>query len=614
MDMNTEIEDRLDVTLPRVELACTHRSDGSIVLANRQQLAPFSRCVGDWLEHWADTAPDTAFLCERAGHGEWKVLTYSQARESVWAIAESLLMRGLSPERPVAALSSNSIDMGLMMLGAMHAGIPFAPISTAYATVARDYSKLKHVFGLLQPGVLFVSDVQTYAPALRAAGLDGFEWVSASRSDGATDLRDFCSTKPTQRAHQAFAAIRGDTVGKILFTSGSTGMPKGVMNTQRMMCSSQQALAQLMPFCAETPPVVVDWLPWNHTAGCNSSFNRVLRHGGTLYIDDGRPVAGEFEKTVENLSSVAITSHTNVPRGFELLLAEFERNPGFRRHFFANLEHMTFAGAAMPSHHYQRLREIAHEERGNRILFSSGYGATETAPAVTLVYFPNTTQANIGLPVPGTQVKLLPNGGKLELRVRGPNVMPGYWRQPELTDGAFDDEGYYCIGDAAKFLDPDRPEAGLLFDGRVSEDFKLSSATWVNVASLRANAVSTGRPLIADAVVTGHDRDAIGLLFVLNEAEVRKAYQLPATAKLSDMAADERVRAFLGDVLRTLQREATGSSNRPTRAVVLDPAPSLENGELTDKGSVSQRIVLANRKSQVDGLYADLAAMIVAKP
>jgi feruloyl-CoA synthase len=596
--------DRLEITLARPALSLETRADGTTLLTSRQQLGPYSRCVGDWLEHWARETPDVPFLCEKAEDGQWRCMSYADVRRDVWAIGEALLVRGLGPDRPVAALSVNSISMALVMLGAMHAGIPFAPVSQAYATVATDFGKLKHVFGLLEPGLLFVSTDAVLVPALKRAGLGSFEIVAEHpRTAEVTRFGELCETTPTARVCQAFAGLEGDTVAKILFTSGSTGTPKGVVNTHRMMCSNQQGFGQLLPFVAETRPIVVDWLPWNHTAGGNGAFNKVLRNGGTFYIDDGKPVPGEFHKTIANLMSVQSTHHMNVPRGWEFLLAEFERDKAFRQHFFSELDYIGFSGAAMPRHHYNRLLELARKVRGNRILFCAGYGATETAPSVTMVHFANSEPANIGLPVPGTEIKLVPNGDKLELRVRGPNVMPGYWRQPELTRDAFDEEGFYRIGDAVRFLDPTRPEAGMLFDGRVVEDFKLSSATWVNVAAIRASALAAGKPLFRDVVVTGHDREAIGLLVVLNEEAARERFQIGPSIPFTELVVMREVRDFVKRALQELVGSSTGSSNRPCGALILSRPPTLENGELTDKGSVNQRVALANRKAEVDNLY-----------
>jgi len=493
-----------------------------------------------------------------------------------------------------------------MTLGAMHAGIPFAAISPAYAAPSSDGTKLRQVFGLLQPGLVFVSNESTASAALGKAGVSGLELVTAGDAMAkATAFSSLCETIPTARAVKAFAEVGPDTVAKILFTSGSTGTPKGVINTQRMMCSNMQALCQMMPFHVESPPTVVDWLPWNHTAGGNSTFNKMLRFGGTLYIDEGNPTPEQFHTTIRNLSSVRSTAYTNVPKGYELLLAEFDRNPEFRQHFFADLEYMGFAGAAMPRHHFERLRQLAQEIRGDRILFSSGYGSTETAPLVTLVFFPNDEPANIGLPVPGNEVKLLPNGNKLELRVRGPNVTPGYWNQDEATRQAFDEEGFYKMGDAVRFLDAAHPERGLLFDGRVVEDFKLSSATWVNVAAIRARAMAAGAPLFQDVAVVGENRACVGLLVALNEPAARQHLGVPADVTLAELAASTEIRRFVEAALDRLCAEGSGSSNRPTRALVLAEALSPDKGELTEKKSISLRTILTTRSREIDGLFAE---------
>lgn len=594
------------ISVARASVECITRADGAILMESTQKLGPFSRCIGDWLEHWAQTTPDRPFLCERGADGQWKCVTYGEARRTVWALAEALLMRDLGPTRPVASLSDNSIAMGMMTLGAMHAGIPFAPVSPAYASRSSDGAKLRQVLALLQPGLVFAGNVPVVSAALAKAGASDLELVSASGPvPTATSFESLCATIPSARAAKAFADVRPETVAKILFTSGSTGMPKGVINTHRMMCSNMQANSQLMLFHTESPPTVMDWLPWNHTAGGNGSFNKMLRYGGTLYIDEGKPTPEHFGKTIFNLSSVRITSFTNVPKGYELLLSEFDRNPEFREHFFADLEYMGFAGAAMPRHHFDRLRSMAQEIRGDRILFSAGYGATETAPSVTQVHFPNDEPANIGLPIPGTQLKLLPNGDKLEIRVRGPNVTPGYWNQEEVTRQAFDEEGFYRLGDAVRFVDANHPEKGLLFDGRVAEDFKLSSATWVNVASIRARAMAAGAPLFQDVAVVGENRSCVGLLLALNEAAAREYLGAPADVSLPELAASPEIRRFVQAALGRLCAEGSGSSNRPTRALVLAEQLSPDKGELTEKKSISLRTILTTRSREIEGLFAD---------
>ena len=595
-----------------------HRApDGSLHLRSTQRLQPYARCVGDWLDHWAAVDPERHFLCERDGAGAWATLSYGQARQRALSVAQHLLDRGLDQQTPLAALSGNGMSMAVVMLAALYAGVPFAPISPSYALLSTDHAKLRETLDILAPKLVYVSDIGRFGHALRNAGgghIDLLVGHGPTQGWRATTLDDCLSTAPGATLASTFASLRPDTVAKILFTSGSTGAPKGVLNTHRMMCSNQQALTQLMPFLADEPPVMVDWLPWHHTAGSNGSFNMVLRHGGTLYIDEGKPTPADFHRTVRNLSDVESTLHTNVPRGYEMLLHALEQDAGLQSRYFKRLKYMCFAGAAMPRQHFERLSDMARRHRGSEILFTAGYGATETGPAVTVVHFANRDPANIGLPLPGTEVKLRRHEDKLEVLVRGPNITPGYWRSPELSRAAFDDEGFYRLGDAARFLDEARPEAGLLFDGRVAEDFKLRTATWVNVAGIRARALVHGAPLFQDVVVTGHGEDDVGLLVVLNDMAARARFGIDASATSSDVAAHPLVKRFMAEALARMAAESTGSSNRPVRALVLDPPPTLDTGEMTDKGSVSQRVVLQHRAAVVARLHGPATSETVTMP
>ena len=570
----------------RVEVEA--REGRSRILRSPIPLAPFPRAVGEWLVHWARTSPDRVFLAERAGEA-WRKVTYAGALDAVRSIGEALLARGLSADRPAAILSDNSVDHALLALGAMHAGIPAAPISPAYSLMSKDHAKLKGIFELLQPGLVYARDPAPFAPALEAVGAR------------ATGIEELLAEQPGARIAAAFAAVGPDTVAKILFTSGSTGSPKGVINTHRMLCSNQQSWAQLWPFLEETPPVLCEWLPWNHTFGGNATFNMVLRNGGTMYVDGGKPAPGLVETTVRNLREVSPTLYFNVPRGFDLLLPYLESDAELRRSFFRNLDAVFYAGAALPQNLWARLEALAVAENGGRLSMLSAWGSTETSPMATCVHYPIARAGVIGNPGPGTELKLVPSGTKLEVRVRGPNVTPGYWRRDDLTREAFDEEGFYRIGDAMKFVDADDPARGLAFDGRVAEDFKLMSGTWVHVGTVRVQLIAACDPLVQDAVITGHDREEMGALVFVN----------PAAAKALGLDTDG-VRARLQTALGKLAAESTGTSTAPVRLLVLDEPPSIDANEITDKGYINQRSVLERRAAVVERLYSDAPEVIRA--
>jgi feruloyl-CoA synthase len=554
------------------------RPDDSIVLRSPQRLAPYARAVGEWLVRWATQAPDRVFLAERAGDA-WRKLTYREALGAVRRVGQGLLDLGLDATRPVAILSENGIDHALLALGAMHVGVPAAPVSPAYSLMSKDFGKLKAIFDLVRPGLVYAADPARFAPALDA--------VRAR----ATAIAELLAAAPTSRVDEAFARIGPDTIAKILFTSGSTGTPKGVINTHRMLCANQQMHAQAWQFLEDRPPVLVDWLPWNHTFGGNHNFNAVLRNGGTLYVDAGKPLPGLVETSVRNLKEVSPTAYFNVPRGFDLLLPYLESDAALRASFFRELEVVCYAGAALPQNLWERFERLARAERGG-VAMVSAWGATETAPGVALVHYPIERAGVIGLPAPGCELKLVPSGGKLEARVRGPNVTPGYYGREDLTRAAFDDEGFYRIGDALKFADPADPARGLVFDGRVAEDFKLATGTWVHVGAVRVKLIAAGNPLIQDAVITGHDRDAVGALVFLN----------PAAA---GGMTPEATRATVIEALRKLAAESgSGSSTHPVRALVLSEPPSIDANEITDKGYINQRAVLERRAALVERLYA----------
>jgi feruloyl-CoA synthase len=552
------------------------RKDGTLVLRSPQKLRAHGRCVGEWLAKWAQQSPERVFLAERRGEG-WRKLSYAQALDGARRIGQALLERGLGPDKPLAILSDNSIDHGLLALGAMHAGVPVVPISPAYSLMSKDFAKLKAIFELLKPALVWVDDPKKFAGALAAVGA------------GATPLAPLLDTAPGARVDEAFAKVGPDTTAKILFTSGSTGLPKGVVNTQRMLLANQQMLAQVWPFLEDRVQTIVDWLPWNHTFGGNFCFNMMLRNGGTLTIDGGKPAPGLIETTARNLKEVSPTLYFNVPRGFDLLLPFLEKDAELRRSFFRDLDMLFYAAAALPQNLWERLEAMAVAEKNGELAMISSWGSTETAPSAAAVHYHIERAGVIGLPNPGCELKLVPAAGKLEVRVRGPHVTPGYFRRDDLTRAAFDEEGFYRIGDAMKFADPARPEKGLVFDGRVAEDFKLSSGTWVHVGAVRVKLIAAGNPLIQDAVITGHDRDEVGAL----------VFPSPAAKDL----APEALRARIAAALKSLAAEG-GSSMHPTRALVTADPPSIDANEITDKGYINQRAVLERRAALVETLHA----------
>ncbi len=597
---------KIDFAPARVEVRPLE--GGGYLLRSPQELGPYARCLGDLLVHWAERTPDRRFIAERAATG-WRSLTYGETLTAVEAIGQALLDRRLSSERPVAILSDNSIDHALLTLGAMHAGIPAAPVSPAYSLMSKDFGKLRYILQTLNAGLVYAADGQRFAGALAGVDLGGAEVVnSVNPVSGATPFAQLTETRPGPGLADAFAAIRPDTVCKYLFTSGSTGMPKGVINTHRMLCSNQQAIAQLWPFLAEKPPVIVDWLPWNHTFGGNHNFNLILLHGGTLYIDEGKPVPGLIEKTVANLREVSPTLYFNVPRGYDMLLPFLAADETVRNSFFGEMDLIFYAAAALPQNLWEWLEDLSIQARGKRVPLVASWGSTETAPMVTSVHYAIERAGVIGLPAPGCEVKMVPNAGKLELRVRGPNVMRGYLKQDELTKAAFDEEGFYKIGDAGRFADENDPAKGIEFDGRIAEDFKLMSGTWVHVGALRVKAITACAPVVQDAVITGHDREEVGMLAFANPAGcLSLCKDLPPDTPLRVLMARHEVRQHLAKALAGLAGEATGSSGRITRALMMDEPPNIDANEITDKGYINQRAVLMRRSGLVDRLYADQA-------
>ncbi len=593
------------------------RADGTIYLRPRKPLGDYPRRLTDRLHHWAAAEPGRVFMAERAGGRGWRELCYAELLASSRHIASALLARGLSADRPVMILSGNSIDHALLAFGALYAGIPFCPVSPAYSLVSKDYGKLAYLMKLLTPGLVFADDADKFADALQANVPAGTEIAAAFGSVTGRDvtrLADLMATPIHPGLDAAHEAIGPDTIAKFLLTSGSTGNPKAVINTQRMICANQVMIRETLAFLKDAPPVIVDWLPWNHTFGGNHNIGLTLFNGGSMYLDQGKPVPGGIEETVRNLQEISPTVYFNVPKGYELLLPYLRDDSALRGKFFHRLDAMFFSGAAMAPHVWNALDELSVQETGARVPMLTGLGATETAPFFMSVNPRTSRSGHVGLPVPGNDAKLIPNNGKLEVRAKGPNVMPGYWRQPEVTAASFDDEGFYKMGDALKPVDPDNFEAGFDFDGRIGEDFKLASGTWVSVGPLRARFVAACAPLVRDAVIAGINRDEIVALVVLDIDGCRLINPTLPLDDLAATAADPLIRDAFRERFTTFLATATGSSTRITRAVLLDTPLSIDRGEVTDKGSINQRAVLEHRSGLIDDIYAPAPPAHVITP
>jgi feruloyl-CoA synthase len=587
-----------------------HRADGSIVLRSADPLRDSARCIGDWLEQWARQTPDKIFLAERSNiEAPWATVTHRQALRQVRGAASWILAHGLSAERPLVILSDNSIDHALLALAAQHVGVPSASISPAYSLISKDFDKLKGMIAVLEPGAIYVSATKPFAAALAAIKpLHKAQIISGNGDDAdAFAFRTVAKTQETSDVAEAFAAVTPDTIAKFLFTSGSTGTPKAVINTQRMLTTSQQAKAQTWTFLeqAGSDLVILDWLPWSHTFGANHNFNLVLRNGGSLYIDGGKPAPGLFAISLANLKSVMPTVYFNVPRGFDMLIAALRDDGELRRRFFGEVKFAFYAGAALPQNLWDALEDISIRTVGRALPMVSAWGSTETSPLATDCHFLAERSGNIGVPIPGTELKLVASGDKLEVRVRGPNVTPGYWKAPELTKQAFDEEGFYLIGDAVKLADGARPERGLFFDGRVAEDFKLNSGTWVSVGTLRVAGIAALAPLAQDIVVTGHGGDEVRFLVFPNFAACRAHAGLPETVGVNDVLAHDKVRVAIAQGLAKLKQQGANSSGHATRALLLAEPPSVDGGEITDKGYINQRAVLKRRADAVARLNDD---------
>jgi feruloyl-CoA synthase len=605
------------VRLGAFDAVLEREPSGVIHIRTAQVLPPYHANLSEPLEHWAKAAPERVFLAQRDAEGRWRTLNYAEVLALTKRIGAALLRRGLSPERPIAIISGNDIEHALLALSAMYIGIPYAPISAAYSLLSSDFGKLRTIIGLLTPGLVFTNDGGPFARAIAAAMPSGAELVVTRNPPAdrkATLFADLVGAEDSAGVAAAQARVSPDTIAKFLFTSGSTGNPKAVINTQRMLCANQAMIAAGFAFVTQEPPVVVDWLPWSHTFGGNHNFNMVLVNGGSLYIDDGNPTPLGVPKTARNLREIAPTIYFNVPKGYEALVPHFRADAQLRQNFFSRLKVLFYAGAGLNQTTWDDLMQLAIETTGERIIFLSSLGSTETSPLALACCWDFDRPGNIGLPAPGVELKLVPNEGKLEARLRGPHITPGYWRQEQLTREAFDAEGFYKLGDALKFAEPADPGKGFLFDGRIAEDFKLSTGTWVSVGPLRARFIDHFAPYVRDVVFGGPDRDDIvALVFPDLEACRKLAPEHAANAAPAAVLDDVRVRMKFAERLNALAAASPGSSTRVVRAMLMAEPPSMDKGEMTDKGSINQRTVLKNREALVDELYATpLSSRVIA--
>ena len=591
------------------------RSDagGNVYLQAGQPLQAYAHRMTDRLVHWATVTPERTLYARRdpALGGQWRHVTFSQALDAARRIGQALLDRGLSAGRPLAILSENSLEHALLALGAMLVGVPYCAVSPAYSLVSQDFEKLRHALDTLTPGLVYAADWERYGRAIEAVAPPETEVIlnliakyqGSTRATGTFD--SLFQTKATPQVDLAMQATGPDTIVKFLFTSGSTKLPKAVINTQRMICANQQQMRQSMPVLTEEPLVLVDWMPWNHTAGGNHNFYMVVYNGGTLYIDDGKPTPALLGETLRNLREVAPTWYFNVPVGFEAIANAMTGDAPLRRNFLSRVRQLFYAGAALAQPVWDSLYASAEQEYGERVVMTAGLGMTESSPFGLFVTTPHSRAGDLGLPGPGMELKLVPTGDKVEIRYRGPNITPGYWRSPEATAEAFDEEGFFCTGDAVQWIDEADIHQGLKFDGRIAEDFKLATGTFVSVGPLRGKIIAAGAPYVQDAVLTGLNLKEVGAMIFATPKlrELSGLGELTADASMADVVASAPVRGWLQSLLNTLAQTATGSATRIARAIILTEPPSIDKGEVTDKGSINQRAVLKHRDALVTALH-----------
>lgn len=611
-----------------VTRAVVTRAGEITYLRAENDLEPYGVRLTDRLTHWAQHRPERTWMARRDPvTQEWVHVSYAEAWDKAQRIGQALLDMGLGPDKPVAILSENSLEHALIAVGAMTVGVPFCSVSTAYSLLSQDFDKLKHIFATITPGLIYASDWAKYEKAINVVATADIIIATnniavQANNTPATDKKhitfsDLITTEITHRVAQSTAATGHDTVVKYLFTSGSTKLPKGVINTQKMICANVQQISQSIPAMAEDPLVLVDWTPWNHTFGGNHDFNLILHHGGTMYIDDGKPVPALIGETLRNLREISPTMYLNVPTGFEYVAAAMkvddEAGRQLRKSLLSRCRMFFYAGAALAQPVWDSLFESQEAEIGERIVMTTGLGMTESSPFGIFVTNPNVKAGDLGLPCAGLELKLVPNGDKVEVRYKGPNITQGYWRNDEATKECFDEEGFFCTGDAVKWIDETNPHLGLKFDGRIAEDFKLSTGTFVSVGPLRAKIIAAGAPYIQDVVIAGLNEKEVGALIIPALIPCRKALGLADTASMSDVALNPKMQEAMIGMVHELAKSATGSASRIARAVVLTEPPNIDKGEITDKGSINQRAVLKERAALVAALY-DGSALHIIKP